>query len=187
MRWLTRLKNLGKAFLENVMTKLPEEDRSKLQPLENYDCVLRSLESVTGASATSAERELRRSQLIIQREKFAGLLDDPPSLPLLIQALDTERDNIRSLIEQITQSDSPLGLALRGFSISEEDIYPKRAAEMVQDGEQVILLATYHAAHLGIGANPNTFISLSNGDKELELKPWQRIHVLRLTSKAIST
>ncbi|MFZ5845230.1 MAG: hypothetical protein ACOY0S_02055 [Patescibacteria group bacterium] len=168
------------------MTISPEEDKSRLPPLENHDCVLRSLESVTGVSATPTEREFRRNQIVIHRERFAGLADGPTSLSLLIQAVEAERENVRSLVEHITHSNSPLGLALRGLSISEEDIYPKRAAEMIQNGEQLILLATYHAAHLGIGANPSKFISLSDGNEELLLEPWHRIHILRLTPKLVS-
>lgn len=162
------------------MTNQLEEERYQSQPFKNHDCVLRSLESVTGAHATSEEKELRRNQLVAQRKKFV-FLSDVPSLPLLIQAVEEERNNVRCLIEQITRSNSPLGLTLQEFSVSEEDLYPKRAAEMIQQGEQVILLATYHAAHLGIGSTPNTFISLSDGNKELTLKPWQTMHVLKLT------
>lgn len=162
------------------MVNGPEEDKPQLPPFGNFDCVLRSLESATGASATPEEKELRRMQMIAYRDKFATPFDEHFSLELLIQAVETERDNIKSLIKQITESNNPLGLALKRFCMSEEDLYPKQATETIQQGDQIILLATYHAAHLGIGSTPNTFISHSDGGKELTLNAWQRIHVLKL-------
>ncbi len=159
----------------------PENNQQKDLSSEEFRCVLRSLESVTGVSATTEEEELRRDQLVKHKKKFTLRPDENPSLELIIKASQAERDNIRNIIAQISKTNSPLGRALRQFSIDEDDIYPKRADELLRQGDNLILYTSGHVAHIGVNSPPDKFISLSDGGKKITLKPWQIIHVLRLT------
>ena len=158
-------------------------EHEKLDSEQQLRCVLRSLESITGVKATADEEAYRRDQIIIQKNTFAPLFDKNITLDLLIKSLQAERDNVRTLVERIMDSESPVGLALKQYSMSEQDMYPKRVAELLAKGDQVILVTASHVAHLGQDVRQKSLVSLSDAHTRVPLEPHRVVHVMTFTLK----
>jgi len=162
------------------MKNIVETEEPKQQPR----CVLRSLESITGAKATPEEEAYRMRQRATQQETFTPLFNEQEvTLDTYIKALEAESAHVRELVEHIMNSDSPLGLALKQYSMNEQDLYPKRVAELLAKGYQIIWLTVNHAAHVGQDPQGSSFISLSDGHAKASPTVHHTMHVMIFTPK----
>lgn len=156
-RHLNQARDLLVAYPDPRATVVPTEVVERIDRLERIirgGCVMRSLESAFSAEATDKEFDLWFAKTDEATRDFGQLLEwIQPSGQDAFGGIfhRAVRHQLREFLGELSQQDSPLGAAVRGYSWKERELLPIGMERMVKSGNQLLVyMGTNHMAHVGL-------------------------------------
>lgn len=167
--------------------------KRELQKVQS-GCVIRALESITGAQATEGEWDLRLGQLN-SGPSFFELVDEiGGNGSLLVTAILGEIENdlqqVEDLVVQMSGTDSPMGSKLKGTKVHFDRLTPPEMKTAITAGNELMFAGAsrntrggigMHALHLGIDSH-GRFISKSDSGNPIVVDDEDRYRVLVFTN-----
>lgn len=137
-------------------------------------CVIKALESITGAQATEQEWKLRLTQVVASESDRGGS-----------KQFENDVKQVETLIKDIILSKSPIGQVLEGRGISSRRCCLDELQQIIERGDDVLSLGIIksgntiqaHAAHLGYRDGFGLILK-SDGDRPISLRPGALLNVI---------
>lgn len=138
--------------------------KSRQELKDEFGCVIRSIESVSGCLATEEAWDERFDQM---QEKIESLLKIPKAS--YAWRIWHEKEAFVELTEKLRKNDTPLGNFLKGFEATYKVFAYKELVQSLRSNEKVVVFFytrmknrdRLHAAHVGLRGR-NELFSLSD-------------------------
>lgn len=189
-RHLNQAKDLIAAYPDSRATVVQTEVAERVGRLERIisgGCVMRSLESALDAEATDGEFDLWFSKADEARSDFEQLLKwiKPSGQDAFFGIFHRAvRHQLREFLGELSQQNSPLGTAVRGYSWKERELLPIGMQRMVRGGNKLLVyMGTNHMAHVGLKGRQLVCLSDFHQDP---LPPSLAFDALVFTPKSIN-
>lgn len=156
---------------DNPESNIPKPESLSDEEIDRLDtelgCFIRSIESITGQKASREEKLARIKQVQSGPDRFdirEAFGYNPELYKRKKEELRVQDEkNQLELLENIKKTDSPLGQALREFTIEGFQTAGIRDfMKMVEEGKMVALTQPYHIFHFGKHADAWSMLSDDN-------------------------
>lgn len=157
----------GLTFQDVLRSRLGEEAYARMQldaRKSKSGCVIRSLESLTGAQATDAEY-IQRLEVVEQAPDIVDIAintPNPADIPtVLLNEREKDVQEILKLIKNLRRGDSPLAKALQELEVTRVRSNSTNVNDRLASGDAVVIISYNHMLHIGLSPE-GKFVSLSD-------------------------
>lgn len=176
-------------------TVLTDEERYDFISEKNeFGCVMRSLESVTGVQGSYAEWSTR---VVLFEDRITrnlwAILNQAIDKRIGVETLtkDTEKPHnieytnplqeVMDFYQQISEHNSPLGRMMQNTNISYRTNSGSVLIQELTNGENIILSSFRHVAHVGL--EEGKVVSISDNREQRQIHPDTQYDYIALTQK----